>query len=154
MKLLEILKPVGIEPFLKGSDKLAVLQELSEVAARVDERIDPAELTDILLARERLGTTGIGHGVAIPHGKTRSLEELVVVFGRSQHDIDFEARDDKPCRLFFLLAAPLTSGAGHHLKALARISRLLQSEEFRNHLLEAPDADSLWDTIRHEDERI
>ncbi len=93
--------------------------------------------------REDLGTTGIGDGVAIPHGKMESLKEIVIVAGRSRGGVDFESLDHKPCRIFFLVLAP-EHVAGMHLRILAQISRLLSDEGFRGSFLEAQDRESLW----------
>lgn len=154
MKLLEILSQDGIEPELASTDKLGVLRELATRANRVNDAISVDMLAQILMERERLGSTGIGHGVAIPHGKSSEIEQSVVVFGRSMPGVRFDAIDSQPCHLFFMLVAPETSPAGLHLQALARISRLVKDAAFRQGLMEAPDAETLWETIRVEDERV
>jgi PTS system nitrogen regulatory IIA component len=105
------------------------------------------------LEREKLGSTGIGDGIAIPHGKMKGIEELVTSFGRSIKGVDFESIDNKPTHLFFLLVAPENS-AGVHLKALARISRLLKDSGFRNRLMEASDRQDLFRIIAEEDEKF
>ena len=154
MKLLEILSRDAIEPVLSGTDKLGVLRGLAACAHRVVDDVQIDLLTQILMERERLGSTGIGHGVAIPHGKTPDLDRSMVVFGRSVDGIDFGAIDNEPVHLFFMLAAPEASHAGLHLQALARISRLVKDAEFRSALMEASDADSIWDIIREHDEKV
>lgn len=154
VKLLEILSREGIEPALEATDKLGVLRELSRLVARVDGSINPDHLTEILMERERLGSTGIGSGVAIPHGKSREVARTLVVFGRSVEGIEFDAVDDQPCHLFFLLVAPAASTAGLHLKALARITRLMREADFRNRLMDAASEDVLWEAFRVEDERV
>jgi PTS system nitrogen regulatory IIA component len=102
------------------------------------------------LDREKLGSTGIGDGIAIPHGKIRDLGGVVASFGRSREGVDFESIDQKPTHLFFLLVAPENS-AGMHLKALARISRLLKDPNFRKKLMGAGDKDELFQIISEED---
>ncbi|HXN54964.1 MAG TPA: PTS sugar transporter subunit IIA, partial [Myxococcales bacterium] len=107
-------------------------------------------LLEVLLEREKLGSTGIGEGVAIPHGKLAGVPSVIAAFGRSRAGIDFAAVDGKPARLFFLLFAPENS-AGIHLKALARISRLLRSPTFRQAILDAPDRLAIHRLIVQED---
>src|SRR5437763_15053810 len=102
--------------------------------------------------RELLNSTALGDGVAIPHGKLPGLKRVLAAFGRSLAGVDFQSLDGKPTHLFFLLVAPEDS-AGAHLKALARISRLLKEETFRRRLMEAPSARELFETIRTEDDR-
>jgi PTS system nitrogen regulatory IIA component len=99
-----------------------------------------------------LNSTALGDGVAIPHGKLPGVRRVIAAFARSKAGVDFQSLDGKPTHLFFLLVAPEDS-AGAHLKALARISRLLKDPSFRSRLLEAPDAKALWATIRDEDAR-
>ncbi len=105
----------------------------------------------VLLEREKLGSTGIGDGIAIPHGKLAGLDEMVIAFGRSREGIDFEAMDGKPVHLFFLLMAPENS-AGQHLKALAKISRMMKDELYRRALLEAKTHEDLVRIIAEKDD--
>jgi len=114
--------------------------------------LSPDRLTAILMEREGLGSTGIGEGVAIPHGKISGIDRLVTVFGRSREGVQFASLDGKPARLFFLVLAPENS-AGMHLKALARISRLLKDPRFRGRLLAAEGVEGLSQVLREEDER-
>jgi PTS system nitrogen regulatory IIA component len=106
---------------------------------------------EVLIERERLGSTGIGDGIAIPHGKLANLDELLLSFGRSVSGVDFDSLDGKPAHLFFLVVAPENS-AGTHLKALARISRLLKSNVVRRELMEAKDAGGIYRIIEAQDE--
>lgn len=153
MKLLEILDRDGVIPALTGRDKRSVLAELAQVAAsRSGGAISPETLLDRLLVREGDRSTGIGQGVAVPHGKA-TLPRMVAVFGRSTEGVDFGADDKEPVRLFFALAVP-ENQPGCHLAALARIARLLKNDAFRYRLLSAPDADSLYAAIREEDGRL
>lgn len=152
MKLLEILDRDGVLPALTGRDKRSVLAELAAAAAgRSGGAIGPDLLLERLLSREGDRSTGIGLGVAVPHGKA-AVPKMVAVFGRSAEGIDFGSDDKQPVRLFFALAVP-ENQPGCHLAALARIARLLKNEAFRRKLLEATDADALFTAIRDEDAR-
>lgn len=152
MKILDILPERSIVPDLQGGTKLEVLTELAGVVAESGAGIAKARLVDVLLEREKLGSTAIGEGIAIPHGKLPNLEGVVAAFGRSRPGVDFASLDGGPTRLFFLLVAPEDS-SGAHLKALARVSRLLRNKEFRDRLLEANGRDELFRAIREEDEK-
>ncbi len=136
---------------LKATSKRAVLAELSEIFSRDQKGLAPGAMVDVLLEREKLGSTGIGDGIAIPHGKLKGLDRLVISFGRSRQGIDFDAIDGKPVHIFFLLMAP-ESSTGQHLKALAKISRMLKDPEFRNGLLEAKSAEEIYRKIAEKDE--
>jgi PTS system nitrogen regulatory IIA component len=126
-------------------DEASVVQDLR--SANQDR------VVEVLLEREKLGSTGIGDGIAIPHGKMKGIKELVASFGRSINGVNFESIDNKPTHLFFLLVAPENS-AGVHLKALARISRLLKDPSFRNRLMEARDRQDLFRIIVEADEKF
>ncbi len=119
-----MITPDGIIPSLKANSKKQILQELSASAAKLTGA-DERDIFDTLLQRERLGSTGVGNGVAIPHGKLAGLDSIVSVFAKLEAPVDFEAIDGEPVDLVFLLLAPESAGADH-LKALARISRLLR----------------------------
>jgi PTS system nitrogen regulatory IIA component len=136
---------------LKAKSKRAVLAELSEIFTRDHEGIQNEAMVDVLLDREKLGSTGIGDGIAIPHGKLKGLESLVISFGRSREGIDFESIDGKPVHIFFLLMAP-ESSTGQHLKALAKISRMLKDPEFRSDLMSAKNAEELYRKIAEKDD--
>jgi len=152
MKLTEILPETLVIPTLEGSSKDAVLRELSQHMAAVHPDIDAARLLDVLWERERLGSTAIGDGIAIPHGKLSGLKTVMAAFGRHPSGVDFQSLDGNPTKLFFLLVAPEDS-VGQHLKALARVSRLLKDQAFRNRLLQAHDRTELYRSIREEDEK-
>ena len=124
MDIADLLSADSVVSHLKATGKKQALQELAVIAARTVGRED-REIFDILLERERLGTTGVGHGIAIPHGKLKELDRLHGVFARLERPIDFDAIDDEPVDLVFVLLAPEAAGADH-LKALARVSRLLR----------------------------
>jgi len=150
MKIAEFLREDLILPELRSTDKASVLREISEAIARANPQLSTARLTEVLLEREKLGSTGVGDGIAIPHGKLGTLQGLLAAFGRSRDGIDFQAIDGKPTYLFFVLFAPENS-AGIHLKALARISRLFKTPSFRAAVLEAKDAAAIHRQIADED---
>ncbi len=152
MKILDILPESAVVPALHGRSKRDVIDELASVVAAAHPEIERARLVQALEDRERLNSTALGDGIAIPHGKLPGLRQVVAAFGRCLGGVDFNSLDGKPTHLFFLLVAPEDS-AGAHLKALARISRLLKDESFRSRLLAAPDAAALYQTIRDEDEK-
>ena len=112
--------------------------------------IESQRIVEAIVERERLGSTGFGGGIAIPHGKHDSVKELVGVLGRSVAGLEFESIDGKPTHLVFMLVAP-TNSAGTHLKALARLSRLFRDTHFRQKLMEAPDASAMHAVIANED---
>ena len=142
MEVVELLAQDGVVANLKAGSKKQALQELSARAATLTG-LQPRQIFDVLLERERLGTTGVGQGIAIPHGKLRELDRLYGLFARLETPIDFDAIDDEPVDLIFLLLAPETAGADH-LKALARISRLLRDQEFCRKLRGSAEADALY----------
>lgn len=152
MKILDIVSPSAVLDDLRADTKEGILRELSEVISEMVPSLPADRLTSILMERESLGSTGIGDGVAIPHGKVAGIERLVAAFGRSRKGVQFHSLDGKPAHLFFVIMAPEYS-AGMHLKALARISRLLKDERFRRSLLEAADADELRRILQEEDGR-
>lgn len=131
-----MLKSEFIIEDLKATNKRDVLVELIAVIAKGAGSFDPEAMLQVFLEREQLGSTGIGDGIAIPHGKLVGLDETVIAFGRSRKGVAFKALDGEPVHLFFLLAAPENS-AGRHLKALAKVSRMLKDGVFRKNLLEA-----------------
>ncbi len=151
MKILEILDRRFIVPNLSARGKEGVLRELVRVVARVESQVDEERMVEILLERENLGSTGIGEGVAIPHGKSKTVKRLLASFGRSVPGTDFQSMDGKPTHLFFLLVAPEDS-AGIHLKALARISRLMKDASFRKRLMEAETGDEMYGIFAEGDE--
>ena len=153
MKLSELLEENGVIPDLKAKDKKGVLEELAEAMVLRKPSIDKGSLVKVLLERERLGSTGIGDGVAIPHGKFYGIEHPIISFGRSRKGLDFEAMDGGPVYLFFLLVAPENS-ASIHLKALARIAKLLKNSSFRKVLMEAQTRQEIYETIVHNDEEF
>ena len=153
MNIAELTKTDFIIKDLKSKTKKEVLTELSEVFLTADLHIDGEAMAEVLLERERLGSTGIGEGIAIPHGKLPGLTNLIVSFGRSRSGIDFESLDGKPVHIFFLLMAPENS-ASQHLKALAKISRMLKDKTFRKDLMEADSREELYDRMVEEDRTL
>jgi PTS system nitrogen regulatory IIA component len=142
MPLNDLLTPQAVVPALKVNSKKQALQELAARAAAICGRSE-REVLYVLAQRERLGSTGIGSGIAIPHGKLPKLERLFGVFARLERPVDFEALDGQPVDLMFLLLAPEAAGADH-LKALARVARLLRDSDVARKLRESRDADSLY----------
>jgi PTS system nitrogen regulatory IIA component len=150
MKISDILTKDRIIPDLVSSNKKDVIFELVGVLRETRKDLD--RLVGVLLEREKLGSTGIGDGVAIPHGKIKDIGPLMASFGRSKKGVNFDSLDGKPTHLFFLLMAPEDS-AGIHLKALARISRLFKDGHFRHALLMAKDQEEIFRIIHEEDEK-
>jgi PTS system nitrogen regulatory IIA component len=153
MKLSEILEKDNIILDLKAKDKKGVLEELAEVITNHEPSLDTGSLIRVLLERERLGSTGIGDGVAIPHGKFRGVTHPIISFGRSLKGLDFESMDGQPAFLFFLLVAPENS-ASVHLKALAKIAKIIKNGSFRKVLMEASTKKELYQTIIQNDEEF
>lgn len=150
MKILDVLSKEAICVDLKAKDKKGVLDELTAPVAQLTGATQE-ELVKILLERERLGSTGIGGGIGIPHGKLKNIEALVLGFGLSRRGVDFESMDGRPTHIFFLLLTP-ESSAGLHLKLLARISRLLKNDEFKAQLMQAATPDEVMEIIQKKDE--
>ena len=146
MRLSEILVIDNIIPELKAKDKKGVLGELAEVIADYDANIDKGLLVKVLIEREHLGSTGIGDGVAIPHGKLSSVKQPIVSFGRSKKGLDFDSMDGQPAFLFFLLLAPENS-SGVHLQVLTKIARILKSSTFRKALMKVKSREEIYQTI-------
>jgi PTS system nitrogen regulatory IIA component len=153
MKLTDILKPECIIPELKAQDKKGALEELAGIITEQEPSLSKGSLLQVLLERERLGSTGIGDGVALPHGKLRDLDHLCICFGRSTSGLDFDSIDEKPAYVFFLLLAPENS-AGVHLTALAKISRMLKDGEFRRRLMGAHSGEEIYGMIIDKDEEL
>ena len=145
MELIDLLDPNSVVPALKVSGKKQALQELSAKAAAL-VGLPERRIFEALLERERLGTTGVGQGVAIPHGKFGELDRICGLFARLDVPIDFESIDDQPVDLIFLLLAPESAGADH-LKALARVSRLLRNQEICAKLRGSDAADAIFAII-------
>lgn len=150
MKILDFLHRETIIPNLKSTDKKGVLEELTLPVAGITG-IAHGELVKVLVQREHLGSTGIGGGIGIPHGRHKDLTSLILGVGLSRAGLNFDALDEKPTLIFFLLLAPDDS-TGLHLKLLARISRMLKEESFKARLLAAGDVDTVLQCIEAVDE--
>ena len=153
MKLSQILEEKSIILDLKAKDKRGALEELAEAFVSNGTPLDKGALVKVLLERERLASTGIGEGIAIPHGKFHGVSQLIISFGRSLKGLDFESMDGEPAFLFFLLIAPEDSD-GIHLKTLARLAKILKSNSLRQVLMEAPTREELYQAIIQDDEEF
>lgn len=153
MKIMDILVRDAAILDLASTTKRGVLEELSRALAGAEADLDAERLLSVLQEREKLQSTGIGDGVAIPHGKMPGLSRLVASFARSRQGVDFESIDGNPTHLFFLLVVPEHSG-GQHLKALARISRFFRDAAFRKALAEAESLDDVFRAIEEEDAKF
>lgn len=149
--LTELLTPDRIRVPLAAGDKPGVLRELVDLLAQ-RAGVDPAPLLNAVLDREQVLSTGIGHGIAIPHAKVGAVESLSLVCGSHPGGIDFEALDGSPVRLFFLLIGP-ESAAGQHVKALSRIARLVRRESVREELMQAKTAEEFNQLLVEAEER-
>lgn len=154
MKICDILKEPLIVPELHAHDKEGVLQEMAQhlEAHAGAPQVKAEAIRQALVSREQLGSTGVGEGVAIPHAKIPGIVNLVACFGRAPQGVAFDAIDTRPVHLIFVLLVPENS-AGAHLKALARISRLLKSAEFRARLLQTRGSHPLYTAFLEEDEK-
>ncbi|MBL7084518.1 MAG: PTS sugar transporter subunit IIA [Candidatus Omnitrophica bacterium] len=154
MKITDFFNVEAISADIQATDKKGVLKELVELLVKAGEvkEKDKDKIIKILLEREALGSTGIGQGIGIPHGKFGGVKKLVGAFGLSRKGVDFESLDGEAVFIFFLLVAPEDS-AGPHLKALARISRLLKDKYFRETLKAAKDEKTLIKIIKQEDQK-
>jgi PTS system nitrogen regulatory IIA component len=152
VKITDFLSRETIVPELASRDKNAALEEMASYLGST-HRLDKDKVLKVLLERERISTTAIGEGVAIPHGKLNGVERVVGVFARSPEGIDFASLDGAPTHLFFVLVAP-ENAAADHLKALARISRLLKDAAFRSRLMAGQSSQELYTTILEEDEKF
>ena len=155
MKISEFLCTKAISADLKGTNKEEIIDELVGllVSAGAIEKKNKAKLVEVLLQREALGSTAIGQGIAIPHGKSENVAQLTAGLGVSKGGVDFDSLDGEPAYIFFLLVAPVDS-AGPHLKALARISRLLKDKYFRDILKNSKDEKTILKLISQEDGRV
>lgn len=148
MDLDDLLCPEAVLSALRANSKKQVLMEMSAKAAEIVGRTD-REILDTLTQREKLGSTGVGHGVAIPHGKLIGLDRLTGVFARLDKPIDFDSLDNEPVDILFLLLAPENAGADH-LKALARIARVLRDTDTASALRDADGAEAIYALLNAE----
>ena len=155
MKISEFLCKNAVNNDLEAATKADVINEMvgSLVEAGAIEKRDKAKVVEILMAREALGSTAIGQGIAIPHGKSEATTKLIAALGISKKGVNFDSLDGEPAYIFFLLVAPIDS-AGPHLKALARVSRLLKDKFFRDSLKNTKTAKDILELLAQEDARI
>lgn len=153
MKITDFLDADRIIPNLRGTDKNAILKEMAEWVASHDQFIDAQKLLEVLLKREKVSSTAIGEGVAIPHGKMPGVQRVSGVFALSPQGVNFNSLDGELTYFFFLLIAPEDSAADH-LKALARIARLLKDSAFRARLMQGKTREEIFNTIKEEDEKL
>jgi PTS system nitrogen regulatory IIA component len=152
MKIMDYLNEEWVIPDLKGTDKASVLKELSSVLVTPCQMTSVEDLLQVLLDREKLGSTGIGEGIAIPHGRLKKVKTFFISFGRSVKGVDFDSIDRKPSQLFFLVMAPENS-AVDNLKLLSRIVTLLKETSFKKRLMSAQSQKELFQIISEEDEK-
>jgi PTS system nitrogen regulatory IIA component len=150
MKIIDLLAPTCILPDLQATTKRGVLEELAAALVSGQKEVNLQNVVEVLLERERLGSTGIGDNIAIPHGKLPQLSQMLLAFGRSLKGVDFDSMDGKASHLFFLLLAPVNA-SGLHLKALAKISRMLMSQTFRDSLMVSSGAEEILRLIADKD---
>ena len=153
MKISDILKKEHIIKELDSRDKKNVLDELSSFLENEGEITNKENLLAALIGREKLGSTGIGENVAIPHAKISEIDKIITVFGRSKNGVEFESLDQKPVNFIFLVLAPENS-TGQHLKALARISRLFKNPSLRESILRTNEADQIYSILVDEDSKF
>jgi len=153
MKLVDVLVRDSCVLEMSARTQKEALRELADALARRTPEIAAAELLDLLMEREKLGSTAMGDGIAIPHARFDALDRIVVGFGRSRAGIEFESIDGHPTHLFFLLVAPKKEGSAH-LLALARLSRVLADERFRQRLLEVEEIDDLVRAVEEEESKL
>ena len=146
MKIVDLIRRDMVVPALQATDKRGILEELAHYMAGRHPRIDRTTLSRVLIEREQLASTAIGEGVAIPHGKLPKLEKIFGLFARLERPIDFEAMDGQPVDLVFLLLAPEGAGADH-LKALARIARLLRDQDVAKKLRASREAQAIYSVL-------
>lgn len=152
IKLVNNLSPELIVSDLRSANRDKVIRELARVLAKHHEGLDESDVADVLLERERQGSTAIGEGIAVPHAKLASMDRIVACFGRSIRGVDFDSQDGKPCHFFFVVMSPIDS-TGSHLKLLARFSQLFKDSEFRSDLMDADSAQDLYTLIAQQDAR-
>ncbi|MDD3001330.1 MAG: PTS sugar transporter subunit IIA [Candidatus Riflebacteria bacterium] len=150
MELSEFISPKLTKLELTSTTKLDAIKELVDMLDVAGYLTDADAFLKAVLEREKVGSTGIGKGIAIPHSRTATVRDVVVAVGRSAAGIEFDALDNRPVNLVFLIAAPIESG-GLYLKALARLSRLLRYQEFRNRLMEANSVEEITKIISAEE---
>jgi PTS system nitrogen regulatory IIA component len=150
MNIVDFLKKESIITELRSRNKTEVVKELSQLVSSLYPNINTDSLFQVLMDREKLCSTAVDAGVAIPHGKLGGISNIIAAFGRSVEGIDFESLDGNPTHLFILILAP-ENAAGTHLKLLARISKIFKFPDFRSRLMEAKSQDEIYELIAEED---
>ncbi len=150
MNLLDILDPASIKVPLESQDKKSIIDELVDLLAQNGKVNDPKALKDAVWMRETTRTTGIGYSLAIPHGKCEGVPDLAMAIGKPAEPVDFASIDNRPVKLVVLLASPLDR-TSDHIQALARISRLMTVEEFRNRIYEATSSEQIYDLLQQQE---
>jgi fructose-specific phosphotransferase system IIA component len=150
MKISDILDETRILTNMEGDTKVDVINSLIELLAVSPKVLDKEKVREAIFERENIMSTGVGNGFAIPHGKTDAVSDIVAAFAVTKEPIDYEALDEQPVRLIFLLIGK-GNMVGPHIKLLSRISRLMNKEEFRKKLLEAPDPKDVMHIFRTEE---
>lgn len=150
MRILDFLSEDAIEVNLSAKGKREVIEEIVEILVKTGKIVDSKKAVDVLMEREKLGSTGIGQGVAIPHGKSDCVKDITAAFGLSQDGVGFDALDGEPVFLFFLLLSP-DGASGMHLKALAKISTILKDKHFRKMLMKAKAKEEVVKILKEEE---
>lgn len=150
MLITSLLSPQALRASLRSRSKEGIIEELVASLALEEKAVKREKVICSLLEREKLGSTVIGEGVAIPHGKVKGIKELICAFGRSSKGVSFGGQGEKPVHLFFLLVGPLTK-AGDHLKALTKIVKMMKDEAFKEQLLSAGNEEEIYHLIREKD---
>jgi len=152
MNIRNLLNEQKIIKDLVSKDKNGILKELASLLARQEQGIDLNLLTERLIERENSGSTGIGDNIAVPHCKYEGINGILMILGISAKGLEFDSIDNKPVNIFFLLVAP-NHAAGEHLRALAKITRILKNEDFKNKLLSAKSEGEIYKLVSEEDEK-
>ena len=150
MKISQLLDKSAIIADLKATDKPGVLQELADAVSK-NTKASEQQISEVLMGREDLGSTGIGGGIAIPHGKLDLVEDIIVGFGLSINGVEYDSLDGKPVHIFFVLLTPENSTGGH-LKVLAQISKMLKMDQFKSNLMASKSIDDIYHIIKAQDE--
>ncbi len=153
MKIAEILQEQCIVADIKGKTKREIITELVEALAKARLIEDVEAVVNVVMDREKLGSTGIGNGVAVPHGKLKNIKNIMCALGRSQNGVDFDAVDRSPVHIFFLVLAPEDS-ASLHLKVLSRITKILRDQSLRKKVIKLTTVHDIYTSILEEDEKI
>lgn len=153
MRIIDTLSQELILPNLQAKNKIDCLMECASAVTTLHPDLKIDDIATILLEREKLGSTGIQDGIAIPHGRFKGLDKTLILFARSLEGIDFQSFDNKPTFLFFVLLAP-ENATSEHLKLLARLSRLLKKSPLREKLMKAKDAETIYQILCEEDEKL